>query len=135
MEDDLEWLADLPEPWRPPAELAVPTPNRLVNLLVLVSSSRYAFNALVERSALLVAERERFNQWVLTEGKGSLSDREFVMRSAETEAVLRDCWQAWSEYVRAWEGDERPAAAVYAQVLEVFERGAEVYRVARRPDQ
>ena len=82
--DDLEWLDSLPDEWKVPAELGVPTRNPFNNFVIQVLSSPRVSNGVSLVMGDLLAEKERFTTWYMTEAKGSVDDRRLLELSIES---------------------------------------------------
>jgi len=131
-DDLMRWIGDLPESWTPPAELAGPTKSTLVNLVILILVSPFTSNAVNERAAMLLAEKERFTTWFLVEAKARLNERRLLELSELSGRLVEPCWTAWSRFVALFgPGKGGPSGADYQVLFDAFQRSADGYRELR----
>ncbi|MFD7730991.1 hypothetical protein ACFV6F_11485 [Kitasatospora phosalacinea] len=119
MPNDLDWIDEIPEDWRAPAELREPTASPFVNFAIGVLSSKHSSNGIILVISELLAEKERFSTWYLS-AKGNLSERRAVELAICSGNLLQPCWEAWQTYCSrrasgaGWSKDE------YVQLLTVW---------------
>jgi hypothetical protein len=131
-DDDLAgWISGLPEGWAPPAELAEPTNSTLVNLVILVLTSPFTSNAVNERAAMLLAEKERFTTWFLADAKARLDERRLLELSELSGRLVEPCWTAWKAFVALFGSGKRPSGSDYQVLFDAFQRSADGYRALR----
>jgi hypothetical protein len=122
VDDEFDWLDDLPDEWRPPEELQRPTPIPLINFVSLVITSGRASNAIIERVALLLASHQRFNLWCQTEDRNRLPLKDQFVQSIEAMRMLELCWNAWCRHRAVCETGAMPTGDDYRRIFAALDQ-------------
>jgi hypothetical protein len=99
-----DWLNSIPDEWIPPPEIRGPASSPMINLMIKLLESRIIGNDTIELVGTLIAEKSRFSMWFAVEAKVKVSSNEELARLSLLGHVgARSIYDAWIEYVRAYE--------------------------------
>lgn len=97
-----------------------------VNLTVEVVTSRYAFNSIVERVALLLAADQRYQVWFKA-GVARWSETEILAILDRSTEILDLCRKAWSRHVAIYEGGRTPEVEDFGDLIGTFDTARAQY--------